>query len=342
MKNKDNNKTLYDFNIEDKKSKKISEKLEKKQNSSNHVNDNEIIIGVTMYPQDEKNSKKIKKIPKEKSKNIKSNVEKNQNSIPRKKQEKSYKNINKKRKPRMALKILKWTSIIIVIIVGIIYTMVSPIFNINKISVNGNSTVTTEKIINLSGLTTGENIFRINKNNIKKSIMKNGYIDNVSIKRVLPDEIEITVEERTSTYIIEYGDGYAYINNQGYFLEISKEKKNLPTIIGISTPNNEIIEASRLNNDDLNKLNIVLKIFDSAEVNNINTLLTKVDISDNNEYKIYFESENKIAYLGDCSNLETRMLYVSAILKNEQSKSGEIFVDMDLNKSNPFFRESIK
>jgi len=57
----------------------------------------------------------------------------------------------------------------------------------------------------------------------------------VSIKRKFPNKIEITVEERQKNYNIEALNGYAYINNQGYILEIKKQKIELPLIQGIST-----------------------------------------------------------------------------------------------------------
>ena len=96
-----------------------------------------------------------------------------------------------------------------------------------------------------------------------------------------------------------------------------------------------------LNNEDLKKLEMVLKIRDVAQSNDLGGIITGIDITDDENYKIIFENENKIAYIGDCSNLSTRILYVKSILQQEQLKSGEIFVNMDLNKQYPFFREKV-
>ena len=57
---------------------------------------------------------------------------------------------------------------------------------------------------------------------------------------------------------------------------------------------------------------------------------------------MYFDSEQKIAYLGDCSDLETRMLYLAAILEKEKGNPGEIFVNINLNTDDAFFRESVQ
>ena len=56
---------------------------------------------------------------------------------------------------------------------------------------------------------------------------------------------------------------------------------------------------------------------------------------------LYLEKEQKMVYLGDCSNLDTRMLYVRTMIEKEKEHPGEIVVDMDLNEKNPFFREKV-
>ena len=99
--------------------------------------------------------------------------------------------------------------------------------------------------------------------------------------------------------------------------------------------------GNRLNKEDLTKLEMALKIRDAAQSNELDKILTGIDITDESEYKIIFESEAKTAYLGDCSNLSTRMLYIKTILQQENGHEGEIFVNIDLNNEYPFFREKV-
>lgn len=91
--------------------------------------------------------------------------------------------------------------------------------------------------------------------------------------------------------------------------------------------------------EDLKKMNDVIKIMEVANANNVENLITKIDISDKKNYTIYLEKENKIAYLGEASDLNTRFLYIKSILKEQQGKTGKIFVDMDLNSEYVYFRE---
>ena len=96
-------------------------------------------------------------------------------------------------------------------------------FNINEIRILGNEKFSKEEYLNLSELKTGGNIFNFRKSEIISNIKTNGYVESVKIKRKLPTKIEITIEERTPTYLISLEEEqFAYINNQGYILEKSE------------------------------------------------------------------------------------------------------------------------
>ena len=85
----------------------------------------------------------------------------------------------------------------------------------------------------------------------------------------------------------------------------------------------------------------VLKILEIAKTEELSDLITSIDIEEVNEYKIIMESEEKIIYLGDCSSLDERMLWVKKILEKEKGIAGEIIVNMNLNQDKPFFRERV-
>lgn len=95
--------------------------------------------------------------------------------------------------------------------------MLSPFFNIKNIEIVGNQKLTNEEIISLSQVQKDENTFKLVKSKVQKNIKQNAYVENVKIKRNLPDTITIEIEERTPTYMITFANAYAYINNQGYF-----------------------------------------------------------------------------------------------------------------------------
>lgn len=270
----------------------------------------------------------------------------NKNKI--KKDEEQRKKISKqekKRKKRIKkIKLFLKIFLLIGIIVGsCVFAFTSPIFNIKNINVVNNVTIPSDTIISLSGLKTDENIFKFYKGNVIQKIKENPYVENIEIHRKLPTTVEIDVTERVATYNIDYMGKYAYINTQGYILEISEDSKNMPVIHGIETKEENIILGKRLDKEDLKKLEDVIKIMNEAKECGLDGQVTYIDISESNNYSIYLSNEEKTVYLGDGSNLNNKMLYVQAIIEKEKGKEGEIFVNGDLNNGfNPYFREKVK
>jgi len=306
---------------EQKRKTKEREKRIKKQNSQKNVEnqfdyDNEMVIKMT-----NKNNQR-------------------QEEKTKQKMSKKQRQILKKKK-RIKL-MLKFTALLIIIIAGIIFALVSPIFNIKEIDVSNNEQIKTETIVSLSQLNLGQNIFKFNKNKVNKNIKTNAYIESVEIKRKLPNKVQIQIEERKQEYNVEFLNGYAYINNQGYILQISEEKQALPTIQGISTPDEQIVEGNRLNSEDLEKLEVIIQIMNICKNYELDSKITNIDISTKDEYTLYLEEEKKTIYLGDKSNLSNKMLYVQVIIEENRGKEGEIFVNGDLNNNfKPRFKEKV-
>lgn len=269
----------------------------------------------------------------------------NKNKI-KKEEEKRRKITRQEQKRRKKIKrikfILKIILLIGIITGGIIFALTSPIFNIKDIKVLNNNIVASDTIISLSEIKLEENIFKIYSIRVIEKIKENPYIENVKIHRKFPSIVEIEVEERTPEYSVDYMGKYAYINNQGYILKISEDSKNLPVIQGSKTSEEEVKPGTRLNNEDLSKLEDVIKIMNSITENGLDGKVISIDISDENEYIIYLNEDNKKIHLGDSSNLSNKMLYVVAILEQEKGKEGDIFVNGDLNnKFRPYFREKV-
>ena len=135
---------------------------------------------------------------------------------------------------------------------------------------------------------------------------------------------------------------YAYINSQGYILEVADTNNGLPIIQGIATNEEEIVPNSRLNEDDLTSLENIIKIMDIAKENNLDTKVTSIDITNKNQYSIYIQEEKKRIHLGENTNLGNKMLYAISIMEKEKGIEGDIYVNGDLNnKFQPYFREKV-
>ena len=341
-----------------KKKSKVNEKIKNQTKEKNTKDgkfnfDEEIIICLKRIDEDKnrksktlqtKNDNKNKIKQKKNVKNKQVNSKKQPvNDQPNKKEINTQKQniINKKRKA--ILRLIKWTSLIIIIIGGVIYALLSPMFNIKTINVVGNSKISSDEIISLSKIELEKNMFQHSKKEIIKNIKENAYIEDVQVKRKIPDTIEVIITERKATFKFQIANAYAVINNQGYILKVSDKTDDLPIIVGIETPQENIQTGNRLCEEDLKKMGDVLKIMESANSNDVANLITKIDITDHNNYKLILQKKNKTVHLGDTSNLSTKMLWIIEFNEIEGNTKGEIMLNMNLNdeKSKPYFRKGI-
>lgn len=270
-------------------------------------------------------------------------VEKGVNKkAPNKKKKTSKKPNNKKANPKKG-KVRKKAKVLfgmIVFLLLLVLILCSPLFDIKNIQIEGNAELSNEKLISISSLQLHTNIFKFNKGLVKEKIKENAYVENVEVIRKLPSTVQIKVNERTPKYMLQFADSYVYINNQGYMLEISNEKLEIPILIGFTTDLSNIKAGNRINVTDLKKMDMVIKIYEAAKSNGLGELVTKIDISNDKNYAIILETEGKTVYLGDCSELNTKILYLKSILETQKGKSGELFLNVDLNSQDAYFRPS--
>ena len=269
----------------------------------------------------------------------------NKNKI--KKEEQRKKEFLKKQRKRNKLikriKLLLKILVLVGIIAGaVVFATCSPIFNIADIEVLNNNRLSSETIISLSGISKEQNIFSFISARVSDNIKQNAYIEDVKIKRIIPNKVQIEVQEREPKFSIPVLGEFAYINTQGYILEITQNELNLPVIYGINTPEDQIQVGSRVNEEDLGSLETILRIMSVMNDNSLSDKVTNIDISDKNDYIIYMQDEKKTIHLGDASNLNNKMLYIIEILEKEKDVEGDIFVNGDLNNNfKVYFREKV-
>ena len=323
-------------------------KKNKKIDKENKM-ENEIIIGVTTKPKEKVRVEKKSARTTPKSKSTKSNSHNTKNTSNAKKSTKkktskkvikSEEEIKKLNRKRIVLSIIM---LFFIAIGGTIYYLTTPAFNIQNIIVYGNEKNSEDTYISLSKINIGStNIFAFTSGSIKEKLKENAYVEDVTIKRKLPNTIELYVTERKVAYQIEYSNRYIYLDNQGYILEIQEEKKDFPIVKGLSIIQEAIQYGKRLGKEDLIKLNTISKIINYCKYNNIENKITSLDVTDSSNYILNFEKDGKIVYLGDASNISERLSLLKTILKNEKGKKGEIFMNGDLNQDKVYFREEVK
>lgn len=143
----------------------------------------------------------------------------------------------RKRKKRKKKRYLLKFFILLMLVIGLYYFLSSSIFDIQKITVDNNNHYTKEQLISLAGAKTGENIFKTSFSQMKKELLSDPYVKNVKLKKRLPAEVVISVEERSEDAAITYGNKYILIDDKGMVLRISDVEPAVTLITGIIVTN---------------------------------------------------------------------------------------------------------
>ena len=110
----------------------------------------------------------------------------------------------------------------------------------------------------------------------------------------------------------------------------------LPVLSGIETLIEDLKVGGRLCKEDLKKLGTVSRLMETANSYEMGALITEVNIVDKYNYTLYLKDEKKTVYIGDASNINTKMMYLKMILEKEKGIESEIFLNGDLNKIKAF------
>lgn len=327
---------IFDYDLEMKK-ESVSKK--KKHSLKNRNKKSRTSLDIEETPNI--NKKKLEKIKKQKKKE---NKKRRKEIQKQEKYEEKQRMKNKKRlspqqmkKRKRKLQVIEILFLIALIITAITLFLLSPVFKITKIEVKGNEKISSDEITSLSMIEKETNLFKINKKEITNNIKQNSYVDTIKINRKIPNTVEIVVEERKVDYILEVESFFAYIDKQGYILEVNSENiENKIKILGFKTAEENIKVGSRLEDEDIQAINVASKIIDSSENYSLKQYITSVNISDESDYVLFLESENKLVHIGDTSNLEIKMLYLQSILEKAKESRGTLYLNVDFRNKYPY------
>ncbi len=112
--------------------------------------------------------------------------------------------------------------------------LVSPLFEIREITVEGNRELTPEKIIAQSGITAGVNIFKVNLRESAAAVKTLPMVKEADVFRDLPGRVVIKVAERKPVALVPAQDGFVAVDMDGVCVRGARVgEKGLPVITGI-------------------------------------------------------------------------------------------------------------
>ncbi len=107
-------------------------------------------------------------------------------------------------------------------------------FQVHHISIQGNQRYTQEEILDVMGVENGDNLFRVNQTRIARELKSRlPYIQTVSVSKVLPDTLSVTVTEGEAVAAVASGTRWWLLGSDGKLLEARGDSGGLPQVTGV-------------------------------------------------------------------------------------------------------------
>lgn len=200
------------------------------------------------------------------------------------------------------------------------------LFRINEYKVSGVSRYTIEQILSAGDLSTGKNMFSLNidktEEKIKKALI---YVENINIRRKLPDTLIVEVEEAIPYACCEYeGTRYAVISRNGRYLETEQQspREELLTVIGMDLQ--EVSLGADFKSSDANKKTILMDLISSID-EICPGKIKYIDITDRTDIVMGYDGRIDIEF-GSSLDYKYKLRYITAIIEDslEPDATGRI------------------
>lgn len=173
-------------------------------------------------------------------------------------------------------------------VIGVILVL-TMFFNISEITISGDAVYPAEDVVNSSGVTIGDNLIFISKDEINEKISTElPYVDSVKIKRHLPTGLELIITKTEAKYAIIQDGYYTLLNKNGKVLESGLEfiGENITLLnMGEITSADIGTDIVPANEKVFDKLVLVSNACEECGLDNI----TSIDLSDIYNIKLVYQ-----------------------------------------------------
>lgn len=206
------------------------------------------------------------------------------------------------------------------IVAGAIYLCLNLFFNIEKITVTGNTIYDESEIIKTSGIGKGDNLFKIDTEYAEDKLYSvYNYIEAAEVKRSFPNGVKIMITEAVPFAAVEEADGYTLISTGGKVLERSLDEVPYGkiTVRGFSTVTNTEEDAKRIK-----LLQDIMDVMQKLGMKKYNL----IDLTDTLEITMIYNDRVRVE-LGNELELEYKLQFVNEIINNKLAESGFFLLD---------------
>ena len=257
-------------------------------------------------------SKKKQKENKKRSKQLAKEQKKQQELQKKQQAQDRRKRINRVRRKRRRKRnrALYYILALIVIVAAGAILSTTVFFQIETITVEGTQRYTAQQIAQYGGVQIGDNLFRINLDQIEEQAVEGcTTLDSIQVRRSLPNTLVFICQEAEAKYGILGGDQIYILSSAGRIIDITQRLDSYPDLVLLSGPDVTGLNIGDfLEQDSLNSLTSALNAASAAGIDGIRgAAMDGVEVSLNYQDRVTIR-------LGNVLDLDYKFSLVSEVL----------------------------
>ena len=224
----------------------------------------------------------------------------------------------------------KIAGILCLAVLAVILFLMSPVFKIKTIGVEGNIELKKTDIIDASGIKKGNNIFAIDSQKAVDGISALGKITDIEIIRSFPGDVTIRVFEKLECAYIMEKAAYTGIDESGMVIStMSALDRNVPVIKGIKLTDTKRGQYIKIDRKDAKIVSeLIVKMLTEMKSQDILGKVKYIDITDLNDIKMTLRNDT-LVNMGkdgdeDGDNIEYKIAFLKAIIPEIESQTGGV------------------
>lgn len=238
-------------------------------------------------------------------------------------QKKKLTNSEKYKRKMLTRRIVALSVLGVVVILCV--CLFTPIFGVSEVLVEGNNKLTSEEIINISGIQKGQNIFRINIKKTAAKLEELPYVNDAEIVRKFPAKVKIVLAEATEDIIIDTPLEFivATIDSKVLYKTDNVTEVPVPIVKGVKVKAAEV--GAKVESEDLEKDSKNLEYVKSFFGSDYWSEIDEFDVSDPSNFMMIMRSGMRVTFgtVETLESLERKVKMLDAIIpqvkQNERS-----------------------
>ena len=212
-------------------------------------------------------------------------------------------------------------------------------FRVGEITVTGESKYTSEEITAASQVELGDNLYLINTIKTGRKIVSAlPYVDDVNVRRALPDGLVITVSERGPAAVIQGGDGWWIIDKKGKILEQvpTAQRGEAAEIVGLTALLPTVGTKVAVEDAERLKLTSLLELLQLLSEREMLPKISDIDLSSAANLLMTYDDRITVKMRMNDNKLPTHIGNLAEILEKGAIQENEVGT-LDLTLNPPHF-----